>query len=105
MVGPADEETRERPSVALEAADEAVWLALVAASEADEACLTVVLRVRACDCRSATAREAMTDMLESDWEGKERRQRRERGERKESLVGDSRVQLAGEVKSVAQSQK
>ena len=72
--GPADADTRVRPSVALAAADEAVCWALEAASEADEACLTVVvvvvLRVKACcDCRRATARETATGILTSDCVG------------------------------------
>lgn len=109
--GPADADTRVRPSVALAAADEAVWLALVAASEADEACLTVVLRVKACcDCRRATARETATGILTSDCEwlwgiyakGKMtgRRQRRER-----VAEGDSRVQLTGWFERFAQRLK
>lgn len=70
IAGPADEETRERPSVAFDAADEADWLALEAASEVEEACLTVVLRVRNCDCRR-TARDAATGILKATKEGKE----------------------------------
>lgn len=57
MAGPAAAEALERPSEALEAAEEALWLALLAASEVDEECLTTVLRVRNCDCRR-TARVA-----------------------------------------------
>lgn len=57
MAGPAAAEALDRPSEALEAAEEAVWLALLAASEVDEECLTTVLRVRNCDCRR-TARVA-----------------------------------------------
>lgn len=57
MAGPAAAEALDRPSEALEAAEEAVWLALLVASEVDEECLTTVLRVRNCDCRS-TARVA-----------------------------------------------
>ena len=57
--GPAAEETRERPSEALEAAD---WAASPAFSEVEEACLTAVLRTRNCDCRS-TARDAVAGIL------------------------------------------
>lgn len=55
-------------SVALAAADEAVCWAFAAASEVDEACLTVVaLRVKACcDWRRATARETATGISTSD---------------------------------------
>ena len=72
IAGPADEETRERPSDALEAADEADSLALEAVSEVEEACLTAVLRVKNCDWRR-TARDAVTGILrESDWGRKAR---------------------------------
>lgn len=60
--GPADDETRERPSDALEAVDEAASPALEAASEVEEACLTAVLRTMNCDCRS-TARDAVAGIL------------------------------------------
>lgn len=89
IAGPADEETRERPSVAFDAADEADWLALEAASEVEEACLTGVLRVRNCDCRR-TARDAATGILKATKEGKE--VRNEKAMQKKSLVGGSRVQ-------------
>lgn len=91
------------------AADEAVWLALVAASEADEACLTVVLRIKACcDCRRATARETATDILTSDCVvGSMQRERRQEGDRgeKKSLERDSRVQLTGWFERFAQQLK
>lgn len=90
--GPADADTRVRPSVALAAADEAVCWALEAASEADEACLTVVvvvLRVKACcDCRRATARETATGILTSDCVGISERQEGDRA-KQESLEGQS----------------
>lgn len=57
IAGPAAAVALDRPSEAFEAAEEAVWPALLAASEVEEACLTTVLRVRNCDCRS-TARVA-----------------------------------------------
>lgn len=57
MAGPAAAVALDRPSEALEAAEEADWPALLAASEVEEECLTTVLRVRNCDCRS-TARVA-----------------------------------------------
>lgn len=57
MAGPAAAVALDRPSEALEAAEEADWLALLAASEVEEECLTTVRRVRNCDCRS-TARVA-----------------------------------------------
>ena len=64
MAGPADEETRDRPSDAFEAAEEAASPALEAASEVEEAYLTADLRVRNCDCRS-TARDAVAGILKT----------------------------------------
>lgn len=74
MAGPAAAVALERPSVALEAADEAVWLALLAASEVEEECLTTVRRVRNCDCRR-TARVAAGILGTARREGAETRSR------------------------------
>lgn len=64
IAGPAVAVTLDRPSEALEAADDAVSLALAAASEVAEACLTAVLRVRNCVCRS-TARDAVMGIVKT----------------------------------------
>lgn len=84
MAGPAEAETLDRPSEALEAVEEAVSPALEAASEVDEACLTTVLRVRNCDCRR-TARVA-AGILDTAGEmsGKEELNKRHP---KQSLIG------------------
>lgn len=78
IAGPAVAETLDRPSDALEAADEAVSLALEAAWE--ELCRTAVLRNRNCDCRRSTARDAVTGIFQlatggKGCEGKNDRQR------------------------------
>lgn len=79
--GPAVAVTLDRPSDALEAADDAVSLALEAAWE--ELCRTAVLRNRNCDCRRSTARDAVTGIFflnqlatgGKGWEGENDRQR------------------------------
>lgn len=74
MAGPAAAVALERPSVALEAAEEADWLALLAASEVEEECLTTDRRVRNCDCRR-TARVAAGILGTARGEGAETRSR------------------------------
>ena len=71
----------------MEAADEADSLALEAASEVEEACLTAVLRVKNCDWRR-TARDAVTGIL------KKRLGRKARTLKNDERLRDSRVQLA-----------
>lgn len=100
MAGPAEEETRERPSWALEAEEEADSVALEAVSEVEEACLTAVLRVRNCDCRS-TARDAVAGILITTGIGRWKKEgvdlesrRRGRGESNGGLV-KSRRAIAG----------
>ena len=78
--------------------EEAVSVALEAAWDVDEECLTAVLRVKNCDCRR-TARDAVAGMTEATRERKDGR--KEEKTKKKSLVEDNRVQWVW-VKSVAQ---
>ena len=58
MILPADEETLDKPSEALDEVADAVSFAFVAASEVVEACLMLFLQMRSRDWRR-TAREGM----------------------------------------------